>query len=93
MKKIIYMCSLSNMFGINAYARGKIRIDNMSEESPAWIVLMLLITGFIWLLWRFNEETDYIKSTSISIILGALGYISSLVFLSVLASIIFGFLF
>ena len=97
MKKAISLiwglCTFGNLFTINAYARAKIIIGDMSNESPGEIILWLLITGFIWLLWRIDEENMYINSTFLSIILMFLGYISGLVFLSILASVIFGLLF
>lgn len=97
MKKAISLiwglCTFGNLFTINAYARAKIIIGDMRNESPGEIILWLLITGFIWLLWRIDEENMYINSNFLSIILMFLGYISGLVFLSILASVIFGLLF
>ena len=90
---IVGLCAFGNLLSINAYARAKIIIGNLNDESPAEFVIWLLVTGFIWLLWRINEENEYINSTFLSIILGFLGYISGLVFLSILASVMFGLLF
>ena len=97
MKKAISLiwglCTFGNLFTINAYARAKIIIGDMSNGSPGEIILLLLITGFIWLLWRIDDENMYINSTFLSNILMILGYFSGLLFLSILASVIFGLLF
>ena len=90
---IICLFTFNSMNVINAYAKVKIMIGDLSDESPISVFFAWLLSGLIWVLSRLSDENCWINNDFLDMAFCIVGYIAGMMFLSIIASFIFGLIF